>query len=149
MLEKAIISGVTHSLEEAVYRVDGAAPSRLFEALSDAGLSVDTILQTGADIGPVSDAADTSAALDRLGVSWSSRDDLGQVSVIGAGMKTHPGVAGRTFATLGELGIEPEIVSTSPIKISCFVDRDRVEEAVRALHSAFELDAEEAVRAHE
>lgn len=152
MLEKAIISGVTHSLEEAVYRVDGAAPSRLFEALSDAGLSVDTILQTGADIvfsGPISDAADTSAALDRLGVSWSSRDDLGQVSVIGAGMKTHPGVAGRTFATLGELGIEPEIVSTSPIKISCFVDRDRVEEAVRALHSAFELDAEEAVRAHE
>jgi aspartate kinase len=152
MLEKAIISGVTHSLEEAVYRVDGAAPSRLFEALSDAGLSVDTILQTGADIvfsGPISDAADTSAALDRLGVSWSSRDDLGQVSVIGAGMKTHPGVAGRTFATLGELGIEPEIVSTSPIKISCFVDRDRVEDAVRALHSAFELDAEEAVRAHD
>jgi aspartate kinase len=152
MLEKAIISGVTHSLEESVYRVDGAAPSRLFEALSDAGLSVDTILQTGADIvfsGPISDAADTSATLDRLGVSWSSRDDLGQVSVIGAGMKTHPGVAGRTFATLGELGIEPEIVSTSPIKISCFVDRDRVEDAVRALHSAFELDAEEAVRAHE
>jgi aspartate kinase len=152
MLEKAIISGVTHSLEEAVYRVDGAAPSRLFEALSDAGLSVDTILQTGADIvfsGPISDAADTSAVLDRLGVSWSSREDLGQVSVIGAGMKTHPGVAGRTFATLGELGIEPEIVSTSPIKISCFVDRDRVEDAVRALHSAFELDAEEAVRAHD
>ena len=92
-----------------------------FEALSDEGLSVDTILQTGADIvfsGPISDAADTSAALDRLGVSWSSRNDLGQVSVIGAGMKTHPGVAGRTFATLGELGIEPEIVNTSPIKIS-------------------------------
>jgi aspartate kinase len=64
-------------------------------------------------------------------------------------MKTHPGVAGRTFSTLGELGIEPEIVSTSPIKISCFVDRDRVEDAVRALHSAFELDSEEAVRAHD
>lgn len=152
MLEKAIISGVTHSLEEAVYRVDGAAPSRLFGALSEAGLSVDTILQTGAEIvfsGPISDAADTAAVLDRLGVSWSSRSDLGQVSVIGAGMKTHPGVAGRTFSTLGELGIEPEIVNTSPIKIACFIDRERVEDAVRALHSAFELDAEEAVRAHD
>jgi aspartate kinase len=152
MLEKAIISGVTHSLEEAVYRVQGVSPARLFGSLSDAGVSVDTIVQTGPEIvfsGPTSDARDTAAALERLDVSWSSRDDLGKVSVIGAGMKTHPGVAGRTFATLGELGIDPEIVSTSPIKIACFVDRGRVEDAVRALHAAFELDAEEAVRAHE
>ena len=63
-------------------------------------------------------------------------------------MKTHPGVAGRTFSTLAQLGIAPEIVATSPIKIACFVDRDRVEDAVRSLHSAFELDAEEAIRAH-
>lgn len=152
MLEKAIISGVTHTLEESVYRVDGVDAARLFQALSDAGVSVDTIVQTGPEIvfsGPSSDRADTAAALDRLGVSWRSRDDLGKVSVVGAGMKTHPGVAGRTFATLAELGTEPEIVSTSPIKIACFVDRDRVEDAVRALHSAFELDAEEAVRAHD
>ncbi len=152
MLEKAIISGVTHTLEEAVYRVEGVDAARLFEALSDAGVSVDTIVQTGPEIvfsGPSSEAADTTAALDRLGGSWTSRDDLGKVSVIGAGMKTHPGVAGRTFATLAELGVEPEIVSTSPIKIACFVDRERVEDAVRALHAAFELDAEEAVRAHD
>ena len=152
MLEKAIISGVTHTLEESVYRVEGVGAARLFQALSDAEVSVDTIVQTGPEIvfsGPISDAGDTASALDRLGVSWSSRDDLGKVCVIGAGMKTHPGVAGRTFATLAELGTEPEIVSTSPIKIACFVDRDRVEDAVRALHSAFELDAEEAVRAHD
>ena len=152
MLEKAIISGVTHTLEESVYRVEGVDAARLFQALSEAEVSVDTIVQTGPEIvfsGPSSDAADTTRALDKLGVSWTSRDDLGKVSVIGAGMKTHPGVASRTFATLSELGVEPEIVSTSPIKIACFVDRDRVEEAVRALHSAFELDAEEAVRAHE
>jgi aspartate kinase len=152
MLEKAIISGVTHTLEEAVYRVDGAAPARLFEALSDAGVSVDTIVQTGPEIvfsGPTSDGGDTRAALDRLGVAWSARDDLGKVSVIGAGMKTHPGVAGRTFATLAELGVEPVIVSTSPIKIACFVTRDCVEDAVRALHAAFELDQAEAVRAHD
>ena len=152
MLEKAIISGVTHTVEESVYRVDGAAPAQLFEALSAAGVSVDTIVQTGPEIvfsGPASDTGDTTAALDHLGVSWTSRDDLAKVSVIGAGMKTHPGVAGRTFATLAELGIEPEIVSTSPIKIACFLDRERVEDAVRALHAAFELDAEEAVRAHD
>ena len=152
MLEKAIISGVTHTLEEAVYRVEGVDAARLFEALSDAGVSVDTIVQTGPEIvfsGPSVDGTDTAAALDRLGASWSSRDDLGKVSVIGAGMKSHPGVAGRTFATLAELGVEPEIVSTSPIKIACFVDRERVEDAVRALHAAFELGAEEAVRAHD
>jgi aspartate kinase len=151
MLEKAIISGVTHTIEESVYRVDRIDAARLFEALSDAGVSVDTIVQTGPEIvfsGPSSEAADTSAALDRLGVSWTSRDDLGKVSVIGAGMKTHPGVAGRTFSTLAQLGIAPEIVATSPIKIACFVDRDRVEDAVRSLHSAFDLDAEEVIRAH-
>jgi aspartate kinase len=152
MLEKAIISGVTHTLEESVYRVEGTDAAGLFQALSDAGVSVDTIVQTGPEIvfsGPSSDAADTAAALDRLGVSWHSRDDLGKVSVIGAGMKTHPGVASRTFSTLAELGTQPEIVTTSPIKIACFVDRDRVEDAVRALHSAFELDQAEAVRAHD
>ncbi|MBA2361175.1 MAG: aspartate kinase [Actinobacteria bacterium] len=152
MLEKAIISGVTHTLEETVYRVEGVALARLFDALSDAGVSVDTILQTSAEIvfsGPTSEAADTSAALDRLGVAWSAREDLGKVSLVGAGMKSHPGVAGKTFATLAELGIAPEIVNTSPIKIACFVDRDCVEDAVRALHAAFELDQEEAARAHE
>src|SRR5215210_4951516 len=149
MLEKAMISGVTHTLEEAVYRVESLRPADLFEALSEAEVSVDTIVQTGPEIvfsGPTSDRADTLSALERLGVSWTSRDDLGKVSVIGAGMKTHPGVAGRTFSTLAELGVEPEIVSTSPIKIACFIERDRVEDAVRALHSAFELDAVEAVR---
>ena len=152
MLEKAIISGVTHTLEETVYRVEGVALAQLFDALSDAGVSVDTILQTSAEIvfsGPTSEAADTSAALDRLGVAWSAREDLGKVSLVGAGMKSHPGVAGKTFATLAELGIAPEIVNTSPIKIACFVDRDCVEDAVRALHAAFELDQEEAARAHE
>ena len=57
--------------------------------------------------------------LDALGVEWSARDDLGKVSVIGAGMKSHPGVAAKAFATLAEHGIEPEVVTTSPIKISC------------------------------
>ena len=94
------------------------------------------------------DRAAAAAALDTLGATWAARDDLGKVSLIGAGMKTHPGIAARTFATLDELGIEPEVVSTSPIKIACHVARDDVERAVQALHRAFELDAPEAERAH-
>jgi aspartate kinase len=151
MLEKAIISGVTHTVEEAIYRVDGAKASQLFQALADAGASVDTIIQTGPEIvfsAPFSDTQDVTRTLDRLGVQWSSRDDLGKVSLVGAGMRTHPGIAGKTFSTLAEIGIEPQIVNTSPIKIACFVPRADVERAVKALHEAFELDAEEAERAH-
>jgi aspartate kinase len=152
MLEKAIISGVTHTLEEAVYRVDGVRAAELFQALAEGGASVDTIIQTGPEIifsAPMSDSEEVAGTLDGLGVSWSSREDLGKVSLVGAGMRTHPGVAARTFSTLGEIGIEPLIVNTSPIKIACFVPLADVERAVEALHEAFELDTEEALRAHE
>jgi aspartate kinase len=152
MLEKAIISGVTHTLEEAVYRVEGAKASELFQALADAGASVDTIIQTGPEIvfsAPLSDTAEVTRTLDGLDVDWSSQEDLGKVSLVGAGMKTHPGIAGRTFSTLAELGIEPQIVNTSPIKIACFVPLADVERAVAALHDAFELHTEEAMRAHD
>jgi aspartate kinase len=151
MLEKAIISGVTHTVEEAIYRVEGARAAELFDALAAAGASVDTIIQTGPEIvfsAPFSDTAEVTRTLDGLGVRWSSREDLGKVSLVGAGMRTHPGVAGRTFSTLAEIGIEPQIVNTSPIKIACFLPRDDVERAVKALHDAFELDTEEAERAH-
>jgi aspartate kinase len=152
MLEKAIISGVTHTVEEAVYRVEGAKAAELFHALADAGASVDTIIQTGPEIvfsAPFSDTEDVTRALDGLGVTWSSRDDLGKVSLVGAGMKSHPGIAGKTFSTLADIGIEPQIVNTSPIKIACFVPRDDVERAVKTLHEAFELDTEEAARPHD
>jgi aspartate kinase len=63
-------------------------------------------------------------------------------------MKSHPGIAAKMFSTLADLGIAPEVVNTSPIKIACFVAREDVTRAVSALHEAFELDREEAVRAH-
>src|SRR5437660_6214440 len=151
MLEKAMISGVTHTLEETLYRVEGVPRALLFTALGEANVNVDTIVQTGAEIvfsAPIEDRAAAAAALDTLGAKWSARDDLGKVSLIGAGMKTHPGIAARTFATLDELGIEPEVISTSPIKIACHVGRDDVERAVEALHRAFELDTPGAERAH-
>jgi aspartate kinase len=94
------------------------------------------------------DRAEAVAALDGLGVQWTSREDLGQVSIVGAGMRSHPGVAAKAFTALEGLGIEPQIVTTSPIKISCFVARGQVERAVQALHDAFDLDSPDAVRAH-
>jgi aspartate kinase len=151
MLEKAMISGVTQTLEETVYRVHGIGPARLFAVLAKASVNVDTILQTGPEIvfsAPVEDRSDAARTLDALGVDWSARDDLGKVSLVGAGMKSHPGIAARTFATLADNGIEPQIVNTSPIKIACFVGRDEVDRAVRALHAAFELDRPGAERPH-
>jgi aspartate kinase len=151
MLEKAMISGVTHTTDETLYRVEGMAPAPLLEALAAAAVNVDTILFVGEDVVfsvPTEDAAAVTQTLDQLEVSFSARDDLGKVSVVGAGMKSHPGVAAKTFAALNELGIAPEVVNTSPIKIACFVPRGDVERAVRALHATFELDRPEAVREH-
>jgi aspartate kinase len=142
MLEQALISAVVHQREETVYRVDGVAPAALFGALAEAAVNVDTIVQTGPEIvfsAAVEDRDDAARALDGLGVAWSARDDLGKVSVIGAGMKSHPGVAAKTFATLEREGIEPAIVSTSPVKIACHVETGQVDRAVKALHEAFGL----------
>jgi aspartate kinase len=143
MLEKALISGVVHQREETVYRVEGTTPAQLFGALAEASVNVDTIVQTGpAEIvfsAPPEDKPDAARALDGLGLQWEARDDLGKVSLVGAGMKSHPGVAARTFATLAAAGIEPAVVSTSPIKIACHVASADVDRAVQALHGAFDL----------
>src|SRR4029077_6478440 len=122
------------------YRVDGVTPARLFAAMADAGVNVDTIVQTSSEIvfsAPVEDGPAAERALDALGGPWSARDDLGKVSLIGAGMKSHPGVAAQTFAPWEQQGIEPQVVSTSPIKIACHVARADVDRAVQALHEAF------------
>jgi aspartate kinase len=152
MLEKAMISGVTHTREESLYTVGGIDAGRLFGALAGASVNVDTIIRTGDDIvfsAPDEDHSAVAATLDGIdGVTWSARDDLGKVSVIGAGMKSHPGIAARTFATLADLGIDAPVVTTSPIKIACYVARDELERAVSALHHAFELDTPVAERSH-
>jgi aspartate kinase len=142
MLEKALISAVVHQREETVYRVAGMTPAQLFGALAEANVNVDTILQSSDEVvfsAPPEDKAAATRALDALGATWESRDDLGKVSVIGAGMKSHPGVAAKTFVTLEGAGIQPAIVSTSPIKIACHIESHQVDAAVKALHDAFEL----------
>jgi aspartate kinase len=151
MLEKAIISGVTQTVEEAVYEVRGADPAGLFAQVADSGVSVDTLIQVGEQLvfsAPLEDHEEIETALDRIGAEWSARSELGKVSVVGAGMRSHPGIAARAFATLGELGIEPRYVSTSPIKIAFFVPRNDVERCVQALHEAFELSEQTAERQH-
>jgi aspartate kinase len=131
--------------------VDDADAAALFEALSQTDVNVDTFVRIEGRIlfsAPVEDRAETTAALDRLGVGWSEQKGLGKVSIVGAGMKSHPGIAARTFGVLQGLGIEPEFVSTSPIKIAFFVGSGDVDRAVSALHDAFELGAPAAERAH-
>ena len=111
MLEKALISAVVHQREETVYRVHGARPAALFAALADvererrhdpAERSDEIVFSA-----PPEDRAEAARTLDGLGARWEARDDLGKVSVIGAGMKSHPGVAAKTFATLESEGIVP------------------------------------------
>ena len=152
MLEKAMISGVTHTLEETLYRVEGVAAARLFTALAEAQVNVDTIVQTGREIvfsAPVEDREDAARALDgaRRLVDRERRARQGERRRRGHEVAT-PASPRETFSTLAELGIEPQVVTTSPIKIACHVSRDDVERAVPALHEAFELERPEAVRAH-
>jgi len=151
MLEKAIISGVAHTFDEAVYRVQSVDRADLFAALAEAGVNVDTIIQTGDEIvfsAPLGDRSDAQAALDRASADCDYIEGLAKVSLIGAGMKSHPGIAARTFGTLREIGVEARFIVTSPIKISFFVERADAERTVLALHEAFELASAGSEREH-
>jgi aspartate kinase len=154
---------VTHSTDEARITLLGVPDhpgiaGRIFTALADANVNVDLIIQNepesegaAADMSFTVPRADVRAARDALeaivadvGISRVAEDPtMGKVSIVGAGMKTHPGVAAKVFTTLGREGINIEMISTSPIKISCVVQGDRVPSAVKALHEAFELGADE------
>src|SRR4051812_20226640 len=144
VLEKAIISGVAHTECEPLYRVRDIDAAKLFARLADAQVNVDTILQVASDeivfSAPLEDRAAAEELLNELEVEWSSRVDLGKVALVGAGMKSHLGIAAKTFATLDEIGVDSKVISTSPIKIACHVPTADVPRAVAALHAAFELE---------
>ncbi|HQG55344.1 MAG TPA: ACT domain-containing protein, partial [Thermoleophilia bacterium] len=94
---------------------------------------------------PAEDIPAADKALRRIvaelgALGYDSDDSIAKVSIVGAGMRTHPGVAATMFKTLADLGINLDMISTSPIKISCVIAKDRVDEAVRALHTVFGLD---------
>jgi aspartate kinase len=156
-MEQAIVSAVTDDTSEAKVTVHGVPDSpgvaaSLFSALADRAINLDMIVQNTsaggrADISFTvarSDLGPTMAVCEEvgpdLGASTVSSDDgIGRVSLVGAGMKSHPGVTARMFRTLADAGINIEMISTSSIRISCVIRAERVEEAVRRLHDAFEL----------
>ena len=128
----------------------------IFEPLSQASISVDTIAQSsGADGTTDLSFTISRGSLERAveitrgvapqikAASIDTADDLAKVSIVGTGMQSSPGYAARMFGTLAKAGVNINIISTSDIRITCVVSRDRVEDAVRVLHAAFELDRED------
>jgi aspartate kinase len=164
-MERPLVTAVTHTSEEARVTLTGVRDEpgiagRIFGALAEATVNVDMIIQNE----PIADdqtadlsftvsrdeleaATQTLAALD-VGEAINTDERIGKVSVVGAGMRSHPGVAASVFRTLGENGINIEMISTSPIKISCVIDAEQVPDAVRALHRAFDL-GDDAVKEEE
>ena len=157
-MEAPIVSAVTHSEDEVLFTLRGVpdvpgTAATIFEAVAGHHVSVDTILQNAvrgsAELSfsvPLEDVDGTRRALasaqEVIGaVEIEELSDLGKVSLVGAGMRSHPGVAARMFRVLANESINLRLISTSPIKISCLVSHGEVERAVRALHAAFLGDA--------
>ena len=161
VVEKQIVSGISHSRDEAkitLLRVadrPGVA-AKIFGPLSDASVNVDMIVQNVSEDGKATDLTFTVGRADldaAVKVLTDNRNDIGyerltsdravaKVSVVGVGMRSHAGVAQRMFQALAEKGINIQVISTSEIKISVLVAEDYTELAVRALHTAYGLDAE-------
>ncbi|MFN0092505.1 MAG: aspartate kinase [Acidimicrobiales bacterium] len=162
-MEASSVLAVTHDAGEAKVTVSGVIDkpgiaASLFRRLADQGVNVDMIVQNVASAG-AGGATDISftvpkemldlslqvarEALGDIGARDVSGDrDIAKVSIIGAGMKSDPGVAARMFETLADCAINIEMISTSPIRTSCVIAEEHVERAVQALHTAFGLDAE-------
>jgi aspartate kinase len=157
-MEQAIISGVVADGSEAKITVTGVPDkpgiaARLFRALADESVNVDMIVQN-VSIHGVTDISFTvpkDQVETSLRVAGGMQEEIGatdvladtkiaRVSLIGAGMKTHPGVAAKMFETLADEGVNIDMISTSPIRISCVVRDHQVEQAVQVLHTAFALE---------
>ena len=162
-MEQAIISGVAHDRGEAKITIVGVPDrvgeaARIFEAVAGTEINIDMVVQNVSaaataltDISFTLPRADGNAAMsalakiqDEVGYEKLLYDDqIGKVSLIGAGMRSHPGITARFFSALAAAGVNIEMISTSEIRISVIVDEAQVEPAVRATHSAFDLDADE------
>ena len=160
-MEQAIIAGIAHDKSEAKITVVGVpdrtgTAARIFQAIADADVNIDMIVQnvsaaaTGlTDISftlPKTEGASATAILQRIqgeiGFQSIQYDDqIGKLSLIGAGMRSHPGVTATFFASLAEAGVNIEMISTSEIRISIVCRATDLENGVRAAHTAFELDA--------
>jgi aspartate kinase len=162
-MEQPFVTAVTHSSAEARVTLTGVrdepgVAARIFGALAEANVNVDVIIQNEpvggdqladlsftVDRADLQTAKDTIAALGDVSLEVRADEQIGKVSIVGAGMRSHPGVAAKVFEVLGEERINIEMIATSPIKISCVIAADRVPDAVQALHKTFEL-GDEAIR---
>ena len=162
-MEQAIIAGVAHDRSEAKITVVGVPDkvgeaARIFEALAAAEINIDMVVQnisaatTGlTDISFTLPRADGQVAMgalarirEEVGYEKLLYDDrVGKVSLIGAGMRSHPGITAKFFAALASAGVNIEMISTSEIRISVIVDEGQVDAAVQSTHTAFDLDATE------
>jgi aspartate kinase len=161
-MEQAIISGIAHDKSEAKITIVGVpdrtgVAARIFQAIADNDINIDMIVQnvsaaaTGlTDISftlPKSEGANATQILQKLQgeVGFASilyDDQVGKISLVGAGMRSHPGVTATFFAAMAEAGINIEMISTSEIRISIICRVADLEKGVRAAHTAFQLDAE-------
>ena len=158
-MEEPIISGVVHDVGEAKMTLLGV-PDRpgvsalLFESLAQANVNVDMIVQNTSIDGttdisftlPIGDIATAEPILkkvgDEVGATGINKDEnIVKLSLVGAGMKSSPGIAAKMFRVLADNGVNIEMISTSTIRISVVVERSQLEKAVRALHTAFDLDS--------
>ncbi|EEH66147.1 ACT domain protein, partial [Actinomyces urogenitalis DSM 15434] len=160
-VEAPVISGIAHDRSQdkitlvGVPDVPGAA-ARIFAIVAGTDANIDMIVQDVSAEGtgltnisftcPDGDSADARAALEaaqgELGFrSLHFNPDIGKLSLVGAGMRSHPGVSAKLFSALSEAGVNIHMISTSEIRISVVVDDSVLDEAVRAVHSAFGLDA--------
>ncbi len=162
-MEQAIIAGIAHDKSEAKVTVIGVpdrsgVAARIFQAIADADINIDMIVQnvsaaaTGlTDISftlPKSEGAEATSILQRIQgeigfASIQYDDQIGKLSLVGAGMRSHPGVTATFFACLADAGVNIEMISTSEIRISIICRQEDLEKGVKAAHTAFELDTDQ------
>ena len=160
MMEEAVITGIAHDTSEVKFTIRGVpdmtgVAAKVFSALAGNTVSVDMIIQNISEDGitdisftcPGADLPRAKETVERILPDINARDydvdeDIAKVSLVGTGMKSSPGVAARAFTTLGENQINILAISTSPIRLSVVVDGSQAAEAVRCLHTAFDLDSD-------
>lgn len=165
MMEKAIISAVTHDTSESKITIVGVpdqpgVAAKVFRPLADVGVNIDMIVQNVShdgrtDISFTLPTAEKNAAIDAVkqivatvgATGFEADDAIARVSLVGAGMRSHPGVSADMFDALADAGVNIQMISTSAIRISCVVSAPHLEAAVRAVHDRFRLSDQVVYRA--
>ena len=163
-MEQAIISGIAHDTSEAKVTIKAVPDqpgiaARVFRPLADENVNIDMIVQNSSEDGttdifftvPKDDLGRAEPILQKIAADVGAQgvetdSSIAKISLVGAGMKTHPGVAADMFDSLADSGINIEIISTSSIRISCVIRAAEVERAVKAIHDKFELSSEAVLR---